>query len=183
MTFSDGHEQVDDSRGVIAWSIEDFEVELGGRIQGGEVVEEDFVAGDFGGLAIDFFDFEQSEVALAFLGGADGARDAISGAQAEASDLGRGDVNVVGSGKVIIVGRTQEAEAIGQAFENAFPEDTSIFRRLALQKRENKLLFTEAGASFDIELFGELNKLYHRLLLQLSKMHGLSVLHPHVVTR
>jgi hypothetical protein len=81
-----------------------------------EVVEEDLaLARAFGLLEVDRLDLEQREVALAVLGRADLPGDGVAGAQVEAADLRGRDVDVVGPGQIVVVGRAQEAEAVGQA--------------------------------------------------------------------
>ena len=47
----------------------------------------------------------------------------VAGVQVELADLRRRDVDVVGAGQVVVVGRAQEAEAVGQRLEHAFGED------------------------------------------------------------
>ena len=93
------------------------------RIERRQVVEEDLLARLLRLLEVDRLDLEQREVALALLRRADLARDDVAGAQVEAPDLGRRDVDVVGAGQVVVVGRAQEAEAVGQDLEHALAVD------------------------------------------------------------
>ena len=60
-----------------------------------EVVEEDLLARHVGVLEVDRLDLDQREVALPFLRRADLAGDGVAGAQVEAADLRRRDVDVV----------------------------------------------------------------------------------------
>src|SRR5579862_9659994 len=75
-----------------------FHLKAALRIERGQVVEEDFVAGDLGIFKVDGFDFDESEVALAVLGGTHLAGDGVAGAQVELADLRGRDVDVVGTG-------------------------------------------------------------------------------------
>ena len=77
-----------------------------------QIVEIDAVADRFGIVEIDLGDAGQSEIALAVLGPADLALDGVAGAQAEFADLVGRDVDVVGAGEIIGLGRAQEAEAV-----------------------------------------------------------------------
>ncbi len=74
-------------------------------------------------LEVDRLDLQEGEVALALLGRADLALDRITRAQVESADLRRRHVDVVGAGQVVVVGRAQEAEAVGQDLEHALGED------------------------------------------------------------
>ena len=94
---------------------------------------------------IDRVDFDQREVTLAFLGRTNLAGDRIASAQIETANLRRRDVNVVGTGKIVVLGGAQEAETIRQTFEHAFREDQSAFLGLSLQDLENQFLFAKTG--------------------------------------
>jgi hypothetical protein len=91
------------------------------RIERRQVLEEQLVARLLGRLEVDRLDLDQREVALAFLRRPDLARHGVAGVQVELADLRRRDVDVVGAGQVVVVGRAQEAEAVGQHFEHALP--------------------------------------------------------------
>ena len=92
------------------------------------------------------------------------------GAQVETADLRRRDVNVVGPGKVVVFGRAQEAEAVGQAFQHAFGEDESALFRLHLQDLENQLLFAEPGEALNIQILGDLVEVLNAHVLQLDQV-------------
>ena len=77
-------------------------------------------------LVVDRFDAQQGEVALVFLRRADLAGDRGAGPQAEAADLARRDVDVVGAGQVVVVGAAEEAEAVGQDFQRALAEHQAV---------------------------------------------------------
>ena len=116
------------------------------RVERRQVVEEGLVARLLGRLEVDRLDLEQGEVALGVLGRPHLAGDGVAGAQVEAPDLGRRDVDVVGARQVVVVGRAQEAEAVGQHLEHALGEDEPVPLRLPLQDLEDQLLLAEAAA-------------------------------------
>src|SRR6185437_308286 len=131
LALADGGAEVHDAaRDVLA---DGLELDALGRIERGEVVEEDLVAGLFGGLEVDGLDLGQGEVLLALVRRADLARAGVAGAQIEAADLRGRDVDVVGAGKIVVVGRAQEAVAVGEDFEHALGEDVALFFALRLE--------------------------------------------------
>jgi hypothetical protein len=85
-----------------------------GRVQRRQVLEQDLVLGGLRRLAIDAVDLDQGEVALAFLGRADLAFDGVAGAQVEAADLARADVDVVGAGEVGLSGARRKPKPSGR---------------------------------------------------------------------
>ena len=141
-----------------------------------QVVEDDAVAELLGRVEVDRLDLEQREVALAVLGRADLSADRVAGAQAEAADLRRRDVDVVGAREVVLVGRAQEAEAVGQRLEHALRVDLAAALGVGLQDREDQILLAHAGGVLDLERLGELRELLHRLALQLGDVERLAAL-------
>ena len=135
-----------------------------------QVVEEDLVARFLGRLEVDGVDLDEREVALAFLGRADLAGDGVAGAQIEAADLRGRDVDVVGAGQVVVLGRAQEAEAVGQAFEHAFGEDQAALFGLRLQDLEDQLLLAQAGGAGDAQVLGDLVELLDAHVLELDQV-------------
>jgi hypothetical protein len=101
----------------------EFELEPLRRIERRQVVEVDAMPDLLRLVEIDRVDLEQREIALAVLGRADLALDRVAGAQAEAADLARADIDVVGARQVVGLGRAQEAEAVLQDLEHAVAED------------------------------------------------------------
>ena len=168
LPLADGREQVHHAAGIVF--LDGFELEPLVGIERREVVEEDLVAGFLGRLEVDGVDLDEREVALAFLGRADLAGDGVAGAQIEAADLRGRDVDVVGAGKIVVLGRAQEAEAVGQAFEHAFGEDETALFGLRLQDLENELLFAQAGGAGDAHVFGDLVELLDAHVLQLDQV-------------
>ena len=95
LPFPERRDQVDDAAGEDARR--GLELELLFGIERRQVVEVDAVAELLGRVEVDRLDLEQREVALAVLGRTDLAADRIAGAQAEAADLRRRHVDVVGA--------------------------------------------------------------------------------------
>src|SRR6185437_2408590 len=82
------------------------------RKQRGQIVEVDLVLGLFRVLEIQRVDFQQRKVALALFRAANMTFDRIAGAQAEAADLRRRDIDVIRAGKIIGIGRAQKSEPV-----------------------------------------------------------------------
>ena len=61
-----------------------------------------------------------------------------------------------GPGQVVVVGRAQEAEAVGQALEHALGEDQAALLGLRLEDLEDQLLLAHAGGALDAEVLGDL---------------------------
>ena len=141
-----------------------------------QVVEENLVARDFGIFEIDRFDLDQREVALAVLRRANLPGDGVAGAQIEFADLRGRDVDVVRARQVVVFRRAQEAEAVGQAFENAFGEDQAVLFRLRAEDLENQLLLAHAGRAGDVQLLGDFRQVGDVLVFQFCKANAHRVL-------
>ncbi len=70
-------------------------------------------------------------------GRTDLSADGVAGFQVELADLRGRDINVVGTGQVVVIGRAQESVAVGQDFEDAFGEDVAFFFALGLEDFED----------------------------------------------
>ncbi len=168
LALADGREQIHHAAGVIVAG--GFQLEPLVGIQRRQVVEEDLVAGFLGRLKVDGVDFDEREIAFAFLGRADLSGDGIAGAQIEAADLRRRDVDVVGAGQVIVFRRAQEPESVGQAFEDAFGEDEAALFGLGLEDLEDQLLLAQSGGAGDAEILGDLVELLDAHVLELHQV-------------
>ena len=157
LALADGREQIHHAAGEVV--AHGFELDPLVGIERRQVVEEDLVAGFLGRLEVDGVDLDEREVALAFLGRADLAGDGVAGAQIEAADLRGRDIHVVGAGQVVVLGRAQEAEAVGQAFEHAFGEDQAALLGLGLQDLEDQLLLAQSGGAGHVHVLGHLVEL------------------------
>ena len=110
-----------------------------------QIVEDDFLRQNVGIVVVDGLDTQEREVAFVFLGRPNLAGDDAAGAQAEAANLAWRDVDVVGAGKIIVVGASQKAEAVGQDFERPFAEHQAILLDPFLEDFEDEVLFLEAA--------------------------------------
>src|ERR1044072_390901 len=163
LALAHGGDQVHHPRGHVAGHLE-LQALL--RVEGRQVVEEDLVPGDLGVLEVDRLDLDQGEVPLALLGLPDRAGDGVAGAQVEAPDLARGDVDVIRAGQVVVLGGTQEAEAVGQALEDPLGEDEPALLGLRLEDLEDQLLLAQRGGALDAEVLGDLGELADAHLLE-----------------
>ena len=142
------------------------------RVERREVLEEQLVARLIGRFEVDRLDLDQREVALAFLRRPDLAGHGVAGLQIELADLRRRHVDVVGAGQVVVVGRAEEAEAVGQHFEDALGEDEAALLGLRLEDLEDQLLLAHAGGAGDVEVLGDLGELLDALVFQLGDVQA-----------
>ena len=164
LAFADRRDDVDHPcRQVFSGGIVDFHPEALIGKQRREVVEIDLVLGLFRILKIQRVDFEQREIAFAFLRAADVAFDGVAGAQAEAANLRGRDIDVVGSGQIVRIGRTQEAEAVGQHLDDAFADDVGLGCRELLENGKHQLLLAHGAGVFDPVLLRKRNEFRRRL--------------------
>jgi hypothetical protein len=91
--------------------------------------------------------------------------------QVEAANLRRAHVDVVGPGEVGGVRRAQEAEAVGQHFERAFPIDAFAFFRLIFEQRKDQVLLAHAVGVFELVGIGHFHELGHVEILEIGEMH------------
>ena len=118
-----------------------------------QIVEEDFIFGQFRILKINRFHLEQGEIAFAFLRRTNLAGDGIAGAHIEPADLRRGDVNVIWTRQIVRARGAQESKPVGENLQDAFAKDQAIFLSLRLQDFKNQLLLAQATGPGDIKLF------------------------------
>jgi hypothetical protein len=90
---------------------------------------------DLGALFVGVFEiygvhFQQREIALTIFGTSDLTLDGVAGAKTEAPDLTWADIDIVGPGQIVRVGRAQEAEAVLQHLDDAGPGDFDLARRV-----------------------------------------------------
>jgi hypothetical protein len=96
-------------------------------VQWGEVIEEDLLLGLLRVFEVDGFYPDERKVFLVVFGRTDLAGYGIAGAEVEPLDLGVGDINIVRTGQVIVVGRAQESEPVFQDFQDALGKDEAAF--------------------------------------------------------
>ena len=109
---ADGHDQVHHPHLHLAGR--GFHADARVGVQRRQLVE-----GDLGGqqvrvLVVDRLDAQEGEIPLVLLRRPDLAGNRGPRLQAEAANLAGRDINVVGAGKIMIIGAAQEAEAVGQ---------------------------------------------------------------------
>ena len=105
-------------------------------------------------FAVDDFDLEQREVALALLRRPDLAHDRVAGAQVEPLDLAGRDVDVVGAVQIIPVGAAEESVAFRQNFEHALATEHRVGVEQRLLDAENEILLAEPGVVGDVQALG-----------------------------
>ena len=119
-----------------------FEALVG--VQRRQVVEHDFLRQEIGVVIIDRLDAQQREVAFVLLRRADLAGDDRPGAQTEAANLARRDVDVVRAGEVVVIRAAQETETVGEDFQRAFAVHQAVLLDPFLEDLEDQVLFLES---------------------------------------
>ncbi len=142
------------------------------RVERRQVLEEQLVARLVRRFEVDRLDLDQREVPLAFLRRPDLARDRVAGLQIELADLRRRHVDVVGAGQVVVVGRAQEAEPVGQHLEHALREDEAALLGLRLQDLEDQLLLAHPGRAGHRHVLGDLGELLDAHVLQIGDVQA-----------
>ena len=166
MAEADRHDHVDDAHfDLVGGCLHDDAAVRVDRLQ---IVEEDFSREQVRVVAVDGFDAEQREVAFVFFGRADRAGDRVAVAEAEAADLARRDVDVVGAREVVVVGAAEEAEAVGQDFERALAVHQAFELHPLFEDAEDQLLLFEAADFGDLLGLGRFDELGHAHPLQLG---------------
>ena len=172
LALADRRQQVHDARGQVAGRRLEPQPLL--RIERRQVLEEQLLARLIRRLEVDRLDLDQREVALAFLRRTDLARHRVAGLQVELPDLRRRDVDVVGARQIVVVGRAQESEAIGEHFEHAFREDEPAQLGLRLQDLEDQVLLAHAGRAGHVHVLGDLRELLNAQVLQIGDVEALT---------
>ena len=137
-----------------------------------QILEQHLVARAVGGIEIDLTNLQQREVPLAILGRTDEAGERVAGAQVEAANLARADVNIVGACQIRAVGGAQEAEAVLQDLQHAIAVDVLAVTGVGLEDREDDVLLARAGHALQAHGLGKLDQISDRLGLQLREVHG-----------
>jgi hypothetical protein len=162
-------------REILGAAVAEFEMQTFLRKERGEIFEQHLVLGVFRGLEIDFADLQQGEVAFAFLGRANLARDGVAGAQVETSDLAGRHVDVVGAGEIGAVVGAQESETVGQDLEDAIAGDVFALFGVRLEYAENDVLFAGPGDALDAHFIRKIDEFGGRFLLEFGQIHRLRV--------
>src|SRR5207249_3537761 len=93
-------------------------------------------------------------------------RDDVTRAEVEASDLARGNVDVVGTRKVVVIGRPQEAEPVGEDLQDTLTRDETVLLSLRLQDGENEILLAHRRRAFDVHVLGDGSELADLLVFE-----------------
>ncbi len=115
----------------------------------------DLVPGLFRILEIDGVDLEKCEIPFPIARGADESLDCITSPQRELPDLGGGNIDIVGAGEIIRIGRAQKPEAILQNFHNTFADDLGITSRQLLEDGKHQLLLPHGAGALNFQFLGK----------------------------
>ncbi|MNQ92933.1 hypothetical protein D3C85_1083760 [compost metagenome] len=166
LTFTDGGRQIQHAGGdVFGRAVATLHAQTLVGVQGGQVFEQDLVAGVFRTVVVDVVDLEQREVALTLFRRPDLAGDGITGTQVEAADLARGDIDVIRACQIGAVCAAQEAKAVGQDFQHTVAKDILATLGVRLEDREDDVFLVRPSQIFQPHGFAKLYQLGHRSVL------------------
>src|SRR5262249_24495178 len=94
-----------------------------------------------------------------------------AGAQPEAADLRWRNVDVVRARQVVRLRRAQEAETVGQHFDDAFADDVDFLAGKLLGDGEHQLLLAHGAGVFDVLLLGKSEEFRRGFGFQVLKFH------------
>jgi hypothetical protein len=83
----------------------------------------------------------------------------------------RGDVDVVRTGEVVVIHRTEESEAVRKDLQDAGAGDDAVFLGLGLQDGKNQVLSSHAAGARNFQLVGQLCQFTDRLSLDIFDVH------------
>src|SRR5205823_110154 len=92
--------------------------------------------------------------------------------EAEAADLARRDVDVVGARQVVVVGAAQEAEAVGQHFQRPLAEHQAVLLDPLLEDFEDQVLLFQTRVLGQPLVLGDLEELRDSHLLELADVRA-----------
>ena len=110
LALPDGRKQVHNAGGHVLPVM--FQVEPTVRMQRRQVIEKGLLLGQLRVLEVDGLHANEGEVLLVVLRRPDLSGHRVACAEIEALDLGMGDVDVVGTGQIVVVGRPEETEPV-----------------------------------------------------------------------
>ena len=177
LAFADRRDDVDDAaRTILLGRILGLHVKPFVRIERGEVVERHLVARTLGIFEVYRRNADEGEVTLAVARTTDCALDSVAGAQAHLPDHLRLDVDIVRSGQVVGLRRTQEAETVRQDLDHAHADDFDIAFGQLLEDAEHQFLLRQERGAFDLELFRHGQQFGRCLFLEIVEQHALVLL-------
>ena len=147
------------------------------RVERGQVVEEDLLAGLVRALEVDGLHLQEGEVALRIPGGPHLPGDGVSRPQVEAPDLGWRDVDVVGTREVVVVRGSEEAESVGKDLQDARGENQSVLFRLALENLEDQLLLPDPAEPLNAQILGDVVEIGNGFFFELRQVHPFLLAH------
>jgi hypothetical protein len=104
-------------------------------------------------------------------------RDRVPGAEVEASDLGRGHVNVIGTWKINVIRSPEEAESVGKDLQDARGENQSVLFRLALENLEDQLLLPDPAEPLNAQILGDVVEIGNGFFFELRQVHPFLLAH------
>ena len=159
LALPDRRREVDDPGGeILGAAVALLQGEAGLGKERGQVLEEDLVAGVLRLVQVELVHLEQREVPLAVLRRADLAGDSVPGAKPEASDLARGDVDVVRPGEIGAVRETKEAESVLEYLEDPVALDVLAPLGARLEQGEDDLLLSHPAEAIEPHRLAEIEQ-------------------------
>src|ERR1035437_5604769 len=79
------------------------------------------------------------------------AADRVAGLQIKLANLRRGDVNVVRSWQVVVIGTAQEAVAVRQNLQHALGKNVAFFFALGLKDLEDEILLAKTAGARNLQ--------------------------------
>ena len=175
LAFADRRAKIDGtSSQIFRRTITAFELQTLGRMQRRQVFEQHLITCVLRRIKVDLADLQQRKVSLTILGRTDQTRNAVTGAQIEATNLRRTDVNIIGTSEIRAICRTQEAEAILQNLEHAVAVDVLALASMGLQQTEDDVLLARARHVLDTKRSGHFHQLADGHRLQRRQVHRLA---------
>ncbi len=172
LALTDRRHHVDDACGqVLGAAVALLQQETVFREQRRQVLEQNLPARVLGCVVVDLADFEQREITLAVLRRTDQPGNGVAGAQREASNLARADVDIVRTGKIRSVRGAQEAEPVLQDLEYTFSVDVLTELCVLFEDREDDVLLAGTRETFEAERLAELDERGSRPSLELGQVH------------
>ena len=169
LALADGGDEIHDAGAVLTLIMLQIDPFL--RVERGQVIEKNLVPRDFGIFQIDLLDLQEGKVSFALLRGADLAGHGVACPEVETPDLGRRNIDVVGSRQVIGVGGAKEPETVRERLQHPFPVNDPVLFSLGLENGEDQLLLAQVRGSVDLQIPGNLVQLCDVALFKLGQIH------------
>ena len=169
LALPDRGNQIDHpGRAVFDGGIFDLHLQALIRIERRQVVESHLVFRVFRIAKVDLLDLGNREIILVLAGGLNDALHRVTGAQRILADHVRRNINVIGAGQIVCLGRAQETKAVLQHFQHPIPTDDPFFIRTFTQDREHDVPFAHSRGVLDLELFSDSHQLFRAFGFQIG---------------